>query len=58
LDFQGSGGNHVIIFTNGNYIYKVYRNIIIGEESTPDITLEIEENGKIILHQNGILIRE
>ncbi|AZB30719.1 hypothetical protein [Chryseobacterium balustinum] len=57
LDFQGSGGNHVIIFTNGNYIYKVYRNII-GEESTPDITLEIEENGKIILHQNGILIRE
>ncbi|REC52464.1 hypothetical protein DRF62_15540 [Chryseobacterium piscium] len=57
LDFQGSGGNHVIIFTNGNYIYKVYRNII-GEEITPDITLEIEENGKIILHQNGILIRE
>ncbi|WP_228458233.1 hypothetical protein [Chryseobacterium schmidteae] len=56
LEFQGSGGNHVITFTNGNYIYKVYRNII-GEENTPDITLEVEENEKIILHQNGTLIK-
>lgn len=56
LEFQGSGGNHVITFTNGNYIYKVYRNIL-GEEDTPDITLEVEENEKIILHQNGTLIK-
>lgn len=56
LEFQGSGGNHVITFTNGNYIYTVYRNII-GEENTPDITLEVEENEKIILHQNGTLIK-
>lgn len=56
LEFQGSGGNHVITFTNGNYIYKVYRNII-GEENTPDINLEVEENEKIILHQNGTLIK-
>ncbi len=55
LEFQGSGGNHVITFTNGNYIYKVYRNII-GEENTPDITLEVEENEKTILHQDGTLI--
>lgn len=56
LEFQGSGGNHVITFTNGNYIYKVHRNIL-GEEDTPDITLEIEENEKIILHQKGTLIK-
>lgn len=56
FEFQGSGGNHVITFTNGNYIYKVYRNIL-GEEDTPDITLEVEENEKIILHQNGTLIK-
>lgn len=55
LEFQGSGGNHVIIFTNGNYIYKVYRNIL-GEEDTSDITLKVEENEKTILHQDGILI--
>lgn len=55
LEFQGSGGNHVITFTNGNYTYKVYRNIL-GEENTPDITLEVEENGKTILHQDGTLI--
>ena len=55
LEFQGSGRNHVITFTNGNYIYKVYRNII-GEENTPDITLEVEENEKKILHQDGTLI--
>lgn len=56
LEFQGSGGNHVITFTNGKYNYKVYRNII-GEENTPDITLEVEENEKTILHQNGTLIK-
>lgn len=55
LEFQGSGGNHVITFTNGNYVYKVYRNIL-GEENTPDITLEVEENEKTILHQDGTLI--
>ncbi|MEG1590703.1 hypothetical protein [Chryseobacterium sp.] len=55
LEFQGSGGNHVITFTNGNYTYKVYRNIL-GEENTPDITLEVEENEKTILHQDGSLI--
>lgn len=55
LEFQGSGGNHLITFTNGNYIYKVYRNIL-GEENTPDITLEVEENEKTILHQDGSLI--
>ena len=57
LDFQGSGGNHVITFINGNYTYKVYRNII-GEENSPDITLEIEKNGQIILTEDGTLIIE
>lgn len=55
LEFQGSGGNHVITFTSGNYVYKVYRNIL-SEENTPDITLEVEENEKTILHQDGTLI--
>lgn len=54
LEFEGSGGNHVITFVQGKYTYKVYRNII-GEESTPDITLEIEKNGKTILSEDGTL---
>lgn len=54
LEFQGSGGNHVITFVNGNYTYKVYRNII-GEENSPDITLEIEKDGKTILSEEGKL---
>ena len=56
LEFQGSGGNHVITFINGNYTYKVYRNIL-GEKDTPDITLEVEENGNTILHQDGTLLK-
>lgn len=57
LEFEGSGGNHVITFVNGKYTYKVYRNII-GEENSPDITLEIEKDGQIILTENGTLIKE
>lgn len=57
LVFDGSGGNHVITFTNKEYTYKVYRNII-GEKNTPDITLEIEKDGKNIAKENGQLIKE
>lgn len=57
LKFEGSGGNHVIIFTNEDYTYKVYRNII-GEENSPDITLEIEKNNKTILTEDGTLTIE
>ena len=57
LEFEGSGGNHVITFVNGKYIYKVYRNII-GEENSPDITLEIEKDGQTILTESGTLIIE
>ena len=55
LEFEGSGGNHVITFSNANYTYKVYRNIL-GEDNSPDITLEIEKEGKTILTQDGTLI--
>ena len=55
---QGTGGNHVIYFVNGIYTYKVYRNILMGEDSLPDITLEIEKNRKIILITDGTLIFE
>jgi hypothetical protein len=57
LEYEGSGGNHVITFVNGNYTYKVYRNII-GEENSSDITLDIEKDGKIILTEDGTLIIE
>jgi hypothetical protein len=57
LEFEGSGGNHVITFVQGKYTYKIYRNII-GEESYPDITLEIEKDGKTILSEDGTLILE
>lgn len=57
LEFQGSGGNHVITFVNGNYTYKVYRNII-GTENSPEITLNIEKDGETILSEDGTLIVE
>jgi len=55
IEYQGSGGNHVITFVNGIYTYKVYRNVI-GTDTSPDITLEVEENGKVILTTDGTLI--
>lgn len=57
LEFQGSGGNHIFTFVSGKYIYKVYRNII-GEEDTPEITLEVEKDGNTILIEDGNLIIE
>lgn len=57
IAFNGSGGNHVITFINGNYTYKVYRNIIRTSE-TADITLEIEKNGKTILIEDGTLVTD
>ena len=54
LEFQGSGGNHVITFSNGNFTYRVYRNII-GEDNSPDITIEVEKEGQIILTEGGTL---
>jgi len=56
-EFKGSGGNHVITFKNGIYIYKVYRNII-GVDNSSDITLEIEKGGEIILTADGTLVIE
>lgn len=54
LKSEGSGGNHVITFVKENYTYKIYRNII-GEKNSPDINLEIEKDGKIILTEDGTL---
>lgn len=54
-EFHGSGGNHVISFANGNFTYKIYRNIL-GADDTPDITLEVEKDGRIILTEDGILV--
>ena len=55
LEFGGSGGNHVITFTNRNYTYKIYRNII-AEKNAPDITLDVEKDNRKILSQRGALI--
>ena len=54
LKFQGSGGNHTITFDNNNYTYKIYRNRL-GTRDSPDITLTVEKDGKIILTQDGTL---
>lgn len=56
LDFLGSGGGHVITFINYNYTYKVYCNEI-GAADMSEITLEIEKNGRIILSEEGTLVR-
>ncbi|MDF2515473.1 MAG: hypothetical protein K0R59_769 [Sphingobacterium sp.] len=57
LDFNGSGGNHVITFTNRNYNYKVYRNIL-AEKNAAAITLDVEKDKRKILSQRGTLIAD
>jgi len=55
LAFEGSGGNYVITFVQGQYTYKIYRNVL-GEKNSPEITLYIEKEGKVILTEDGALI--
>lgn len=55
LQFDGSGGNHTITFKKGEFNYKIYRGII-GEKDAAEISLTVEQKGKIILQQDGKLL--
>lgn len=46
-----SGGNHAYPFYNGPYRYVIHRNIV-GCETTPPFTLDVEKNGRS-LHSDG-----
>jgi len=54
---DGNGGNHVIIFSKDQYIYKIHR-IVMGAEGSPEVTLEVEKEGKLILTEGGKLVLE
>lgn len=56
-EFLGSGGNHVITFVQGNLTYSVYRNIL-GREDTPDFTIEVVEDEKVISTEDGTQLTE
>ena len=47
---DGSGGNHYFTFTNGEYRYTIYVNIL-GTDETPPFNLEVTQNDKVILYQ-------
>lgn len=47
---DGSGGNHHFIFTNRDYSYKIYVNVLSSDE-TPPFNLEVTKNDKVILNQ-------
>lgn len=58
VEYDGTGGNHYIIFEDGSTKYKVYRFIMGAEEDTPDVTVEIEKDGKTLLSEDGTLVLE
>src|SRR5690625_3604189 len=58
VQYEGNAGNHVIIFSVENYTYKVYRNILVAEESSSDVTLIIEQDNQINLSEEGTLLPE
>ncbi|ANE51307.1 hypothetical protein SY85_13085 [Flavisolibacter tropicus] len=56
LEFQGSGGNHTITFKNDGYTYTVSINEL-GTVDTPDATLEVSKQEKILLTEGGKIKR-
>ncbi len=49
IEFEGSGGNHTYIFSNGDFQYKCIVNVI-GSDETPPGELEVYKSNKRILH--------
>lgn len=47
---DGNGGNHHFTFTNGEYSYTVYVNVLRSDE-TPPFNLVVSKNEKVILSQ-------
>ena len=47
---DGSGGNHHFTFTNSEYSYVVYVDIM-GADETPPFNLKVTQNDKEILYQ-------
>jgi len=47
---DGSGGNHHFTFTNGEYSYVVYVNVL-GTDETPPFNLEVTKNDNVIVNQ-------
>jgi len=57
IEFLGSGGNHIIVFKNKNYTYKIYRDVLKElNDPDPDIVLEVEKDGETILTEKGELV--
>lgn len=56
LEYDGNGGNYMITFLDKDYRYKIYR-YVLGADNSPDITLEIEKNGKVVLKEEGKLVQ-
>ena len=52
--FEGTGGNHHYKFTNGQYSYVVYANIL-GSNEQPPFNLEVSRNDKVLLNQAAAL---
>jgi len=57
LNTDGNGGNYHINFTNGNYEYVLYRNII-SSKNTPEAHLIIKKDGNIIQQADGNIVRK
>jgi len=49
IEFEGSGGNHTYVFSNGDFQYRCVVNVI-GSDETPPGELEVYKGTKRILH--------
>jgi hypothetical protein len=56
IEFEGSGGNHTITFKKNGYNYVVSINEL-GNFDTPDATLEVSKQQKILLTEEGKIKR-
>ena len=55
-EFQGSGGNHTVTFTNNGYTY-IVSVFVINAADEPDASIEVIQQEKAILTEDGRIIR-
>jgi hypothetical protein len=54
VDYQGSGGNHMYVFANGDYTYKCYMNVL--GKTHDDAFLTVIQNEKVIVDHEATFI--
>jgi hypothetical protein len=54
INYEGSGGNTVLTFTNQDIVYEIQHHVTGFEYALPNYTLTVTQNGRSIIEEKGV----